>query len=53
MHDKMGTGPFGYLYNDGKVPSIDDFSYTDSEYFRDFAKRMKYLREKGVWSQDA
>lgn len=54
MHDKMGTGPFGYLYNDGKVPSIDDFFvYWDSEYFRDFAKRMKYLREKGVWSQDA
>lgn len=53
MHE-MGTGPFGYLYNDGKVPSIDDFFvYWDSEYFRDFAKRMKYLREKGVWSQDA
>ena len=54
MHDKMGTGPFGYLYNNGEVPTLDDFFvYWDSEYFRDFAKRMKYLREKGVWSQDA
>ena len=48
------VGPFAYLYNDGKIPAKEDFFvYWDSEYMRDFAKRMKYLVEKGAWSQDA
>jgi len=49
-----GFGPYSYLYNGGTLPDEDDFFlYWDSQYFRDFAKRMKYLREKGVWPEDA
>lgn len=54
MRDKIGIGPFAYLYNNGAIPKDEDFFlYWDSQYYRDFAKRMKYLCEKGVWSQDA
>lgn len=46
--------PYCYLYNDGAKPAADDFFlYWDSQYFRDFAKRMKYLCDKGVWPEDA
>lgn len=45
---------FWYPYNGGVRPKAEDiFLYWDSEYFRDFAARMKYLGDKGVWSQDA
>lgn len=47
-------GPFAYLYNGGALPKKEDFFvYWDSPQMRDFAKRMKYLAEKGAWSQDA
>ena len=45
---------FWYPYNGGAKPKAEDiFLYWDSKYFRDFAARMKYLGDKGVWSQDA
>lgn len=48
------TGPFAYLYNGGKIPGDDDFFLLwDSDYIRDFCKRMQYLSQNGVWSQDA
>lgn len=47
-------GPFAYLYNGGVVPKESDFFVLwDSQYMRDYYKRMKYLYEKGAWSKDA
>lgn len=53
--DKGGTFPHHtYIYKDDKPPAPEDFFlYWDSQYFRDFVKEMKYLREKGVWPEDA
>lgn len=46
--------PYSYLYNNGTLPTAADFFlYWDSQYFRDFAKQMKDMSDKGVWSQDA
>ncbi|MDD4796219.1 MAG: ABC transporter substrate-binding protein [Eubacteriales bacterium] len=48
------TGPYAYRYNGGKLPTEDDFFLLwDSSYIRDFCKRMQYLSQNGVWSQDA
>ena len=48
------NGPFAYLYNGGALPKEEDFFVLwDSQYMREFAKRMRYLAEKGCWSQDA
>lgn len=56
MYDGQNAqiGPFAYLYNGGAIPKDDEFFvYWDSQYMRDFVKRMKYLADKGCWSQDA
>lgn len=52
MHGEWG--PFAYFYEDGSLPDDNDFfPYFFSADFREYAKRMKYLADNGVWSQDA